>query len=77
MDLFSLIIPTIVSYLQNNPFIGLGIALVMAYGIYRKPKVGMTIFLVLLILIVAVYLISYVSSVGVAYKRELIRGDMP
>jgi uncharacterized SAM-binding protein YcdF (DUF218 family) len=76
MDLFSLIIPAIVDYLQNNPFIGLGIALVIAYGFYRKPKLGMTIFLIVVILIVVIYLISYVSSVGVIYKRELIREDM-
>ena len=76
MDLFSLIIPAIVDYLQNNPFIGLGIALVIAYAFYRKPKLSMTIFLVLVILIVVVYLISYISSVGVTYKRELIREDI-
>jgi uncharacterized SAM-binding protein YcdF (DUF218 family) len=76
MDLISLIIPSIVNYLQSNPFIGLGIALVIAYAFYRKPKLSMTIFLIVVILIVVVYLISYVSSVGVTYKRELIREDM-
>ena len=76
MDFFSLIIPGIVDYLQNNPFIGLGIAMVIAYAFYRKPKVSMTVFLIIVILIVVVYLISFVSSVGVTYKRELIRKDM-
>jgi hypothetical protein len=76
MDFFSLIIAGIVDYLQSNPFIGLGIALVIAYAFYRKPKLSMTIFLILVILIVVIYLISYVSSVGVTYKKELIRGDM-
>lgn len=76
MDLFSLIIADIVNYLQSNPFIGLAIALVIAYLFYRKPKLSMTIFLILVILIVIVYLISYISSVGVFYKRELLREDM-
>jgi uncharacterized membrane protein len=73
MDLFSLIIPSVVDYLQSNPFIGLGIALVIAYAFYRKPKICMTIFLIVAILIVVVYLITYVSSIGVTYKKELIR----
>ena len=76
MDFFSLIMPSIADYFQNNPFIGLAIALVIAYAFHRKPKLSMTIFLILVILIVVAYLISYVSSIGVTYKKELIREDL-
>ena len=76
MDLFSLVVRDMFSYLQSNPFIGLGIALVIAYAFYRKPKLSMTVFLVAVILIVAVYFISYISTLGVSYKRELLRGEL-
>ena len=76
MDFSSLIVASIIDFFQNNPFITFCVAIFIAYLLYQRPKLVITIFFIIAILLAAIYLISYMSSFGVSYKKELLRGGM-
>jgi len=69
---FSVILNSIVIFLQDNPLITLAMTVVLIILLYRKPKIFFTIFFITLLLGVVLYVISIVSSTGVSQKQELI-----
>ena len=72
---FSGLIGGIVSFVQNNTFIAIVIALGLLYFMYRKPKLFFGILLLGLILVGFFYLIMNLSGSGSEKKKRMIQED--
>jgi len=73
---FSDIINNIVVYLQSNIYITVGLALVSLLLLFRKPKIFITLLVIVSILLGVLYMISGVSDTGSAYKRKMVKEDI-
>ncbi len=69
---FSLIIDSIVTFLKNNLSIVVAMTFILIILLFRKPKLFFMICFITLLLGSVLYVISDVSSTGVAEKQELI-----
>ena len=74
MDL-SGFIGSIGSFVQNNTFIAIVIALGLLYFMYRKPKLFFGILLLGLLLVGLFYLIMNLSGSGSEQKKRMIQED--
>ena len=62
----------IVHILQENVILLIAVLLLLLLLLYKKPKVFVGVFLVILITAVTFYLIINLSSTGSSYKKDLI-----
>jgi hypothetical protein len=69
---FSLIIDSIVTFLKNNLSVVVAMTFILIILLFRKPKLFFLICFIILLLGSILYVISDVSSTGVAEKQELI-----
>jgi hypothetical protein len=69
------IIGNIVSFAQNNPVIGIILALGLLYFVYRKPKLFFIILFLGLFLYGLFYMITSVAGPGAAQKRKMIQQE--
>ena len=60
-------------FAQANPLIALGVLLIVAYLIYRKPLFFFSVFILGLVLVGVLYLILSMSTSGVSQKEKLIQ----
>jgi hypothetical protein len=65
-------------FAQANPLIALGVLLILAYLIYRKPLFFFSVLILGLVLAGVLYLILSLSTPGVSQKEKLIKkGRVP
>ncbi len=62
----------IISFIQNNPVVALGIALILIFLISRKPKMFLGILFLGLFLAVVFYLITSMAGSGSKQKKRLL-----
>jgi hypothetical protein len=60
------------NYFHDNLYISIGLAVLLLYLLYRKPKLFFTILLVTSVLAAALYVISHISSAGIETKENMI-----
>jgi hypothetical protein len=65
----------IVSFIQNNTVLAIGIAVILLFLIYRKPKLFLGILFLGLFLVVLYYLITNMAGSGSKQKKKLLFGE--
>jgi hypothetical protein len=67
----------VASFARSNPLIFFGALAILAFLIYRRPKVFLAIVCLGLILAGVVYIIMETASSGVSKKQRLIHNEAP
>ncbi|MBE0426782.1 MAG: hypothetical protein IBX72_09055 [Nitrospirae bacterium] len=62
-----------ISLFQDHLFAGIAIIILLLLSFYRKPKLFLAVFLLVVILSSTLYLILNISSIGATYKKELVQ----
>jgi len=70
--IFSGFMDIIVSFIQNNTVIAIGIAVILLLLMYRKPKLFLGILFLGLFLAVLYYLITSMAGSGSKQKKRLL-----
>ncbi len=66
---------SVISFIQNNTVIAIGIAVILLFLIYRKPKVFFGMLFLGLILAVLFYLITSMAGSGSKQKKRLLSAE--
>lgn len=69
-------INNILTYLQGNIYVTLGLVLVFLLLIFRKPKIFITIFVIAFLLFVILYMLSDVTETGDVHRQETAEGKI-
>lgn len=77
MDIISDLAGSITDFAGSNPLIAIVVALVLAFIIYRKPKLFFAILVVCAVIIGVMYVLSNLSTSGTAKKDRLIEKSVP
>jgi len=68
----------IISFVTGNPIIAVVVGLFLLFLLYRKPKLFLILFCLVLILAATIYFIMDVSSIGKSEKGRMIeKGVQP
>lgn len=73
MDVFS----AFLGFVNDNRLLAAAGLAIILFGLYVRPRLVAGIFLLALLAMGVLYLVSYLSSLGVAEKEELIRKSEP
>lgn len=71
MDFFE-IINGIITFFQAHLLISLAAVILLIFLAWKEPKFFFTVFFIALVLAVVLYLITFISDVGVSHKKELL-----
>jgi hypothetical protein len=80
------IINGIITFFHAHLLISLAAVILLIFLAWQKPKFFFTVLFIALVLVGVLYLITYISDVGVSHKKELLHekglpwknmGDVP
>lgn len=69
---FDEILHNTIALIQSNIPVAIVIGLFFVFLLIKKPKLFFTVFFILVVLLGAFYVMSYISSIGVSYKKDLL-----
>ena len=70
---FDDIVKTFITFIKTNIPLSIVAGLFLVFILMRKPKLFFTAFVIFMFLVGVLYVVSYVSTIGVSYKKELLR----
>ncbi len=70
---FDEILDIFIALIKTNIPLSIVAGLFLVFILMRKPKLFFTAFVVFMFLVGVLYVVSYISTIGVAYKKELLR----
>ncbi|MCK5512202.1 MAG: hypothetical protein KAI96_05305 [Thermodesulfovibrionia bacterium] len=70
--IFDEILHNTIALIQSNMPVSIAIGLFFIFLVIKKPKLFFAVFFILMVLLGALYVMSYISSIGVSYKKDLL-----
>ncbi len=70
--IFDEILHNTIALIQSNMPVSIAIGLFFIFLVIKKPKLFFAVFFIMIVLLGVLFVMSYISSIGVAYKKDLL-----